>query len=337
MSGVRKEIGSEFWTVPTASADNGVFPAETQWFLSGRSALTRCIAEIQSRQPVRRVALPAWCCDSMIIPFTQAGIEVQFYPVYVENSRFHQDLSGVEGCDILFRMDYFGYAAGENTVPFDGICIHDLTHGVFSSHRDPAAYAFGSLRKWAGFYTGGYGLGFPGDAGQPNDRYVALRQQAMMHKADYIAGATEDKGYLALFGEAEEMLDTDTLTGAAHPEDVAKAATLDVAGMRQRRRENAAVLLDSFADIAVFPELNQRDCPLFVPVAVPAEQRDVLRRHLIQNEMYCPVHWPLTDHHHPDAKTRRLYDTELSLVCDQRYTPEDMERLVKTIKMYWKG
>lgn len=337
MNGVRKEIGSEFWSVPTTPMDNGVFPAETRWFLSGRSALTQCIAAIQAHHPVRRAALPAYCCDSMITPFTQAGIEVFFYPVYIENGEFRQDLSGIEGCDVLFRMDYFGYAAGENTVPFDGICIHDLTHGLFSSHRSDAVYAFGSLRKWAGFYTGGYGWGLSHQPEGIDRRYLSLRQQAMAQKADYIAGATDDKGYLALFGEAEELLDTAPLAGAAHPEDVARATALDVTGMRQSRRENAAVLLSHLADVALFPDLSERDCPLFVPIAVPAERRDALRRHLIQNEMYCPVHWPLTDHHHPDAKTRRLYETELSLVCDQRYTPEDMERLARTIKLFWKG
>lgn len=336
MNGVRKEIGSEFWEVPTTSAEHGLFPSDTQWFLSGRSALSHIIAEIQAKRPIRRVAMPAWCCDSMVIPFIRAGIEVCFYPVYTENGRFCQDLSGIEGCDLLFRMDYFGYAAGENRADFDGVSIHDLTHGVFTSARNLSPYSFGSLRKWAGFYTGGYGWGLSDRPTGEDAAYVDIRRQAMNRKAEYIAGATESKDYLSLFGEAEEMLEQFHVAEAVS-EDVARATTLDVAEMRRRRRENATCLLQHFADIALFPELGAEDCPLFVPVMIPPEHRDSLRRHLIQNEIYCPVHWPLADCHAPDEKTMRIYQSELSLVCDQRYTPEDMERLAQTIKTYWKG
>ncbi len=332
----RLEIGSEFWNVPIASAENGVFPAETRWFLSGRSALTHIIAEIQAQRPVRRVAMPAWCCDSMISPFAEAGIEVCFYPVYTENGRFKQELSGTESCDILFRMDYFGYEAGANTASFDGVCIHDLTHGLFAPHSGEDAYSFGSLRKWAGFYTGGYGWGF---SGQPEDtykEYVSLRRTAMEQKAEYIAGKTDSKEYLSLFGEAEEILESNPMA-VAESEDVARAVVLDVTEMRRRRRENAAVLLRHFSEVALFPEMQAADCPLFVPVMVPADRRDALRRHLIQNEIYCPVHWPLTDYHRPDEKTKRIYQSELSLVCDQRYSPEDMERLAQILKMFWRG
>ncbi|MBR7164259.1 MAG: hypothetical protein IKD21_04755 [Clostridia bacterium] len=40
---MRKEIGSEFWSVPVAG-DNGLF-ADAVWFVSGRSALYAIIRE----------------------------------------------------------------------------------------------------------------------------------------------------------------------------------------------------------------------------------------------------------------------------------------------------
>lgn len=336
MNNIRKEIGSEFWEVPVAAAENGIFPKNVQWFLSGRSALTGIIAEIKALHSVARVAMPAWCCDSMVLPFLEAGIEVCFYPVYVENGSFRQDISGIEHCDILFRMDYFGYAAGENRVDFDSISIHDLTHGLFSSPRNLSPYSFGSLRKWAGFYTGGYGWGLSECLLGADDNYVSIRQQAMHRKAEYIAGITENKDYLSLFNKAEEMLESNPLAGATLV-DVERAIKLDMEQMRRRRRENAACLLAHFADIALFPELGAEDCPLFVPVMIPPKHRDDLRRHLIQNEIYCPVHWPLADCHAPDKKTMSIYQSELSLVCDQRYTPQDMERMAQVIKTFWKG
>lgn len=331
---VRKEIGSEFWSVPVTQEANHFFPAETQWFLSGRSALECLIAEIGKQHDFRSVAIPAWCCDSMVKPFLDAGIEVRFYPVYVENGRFVQDYSDLQECDALFLMDYFGYSGYSDAHNFQGIRIRDLTHSIFSGNYTDAHFYFGSLRKWAGFYTGGFGWGFDPMPLPNNNAYSALRREAMNRKESYITGKSDSKEYLTVFSKAEDLLEQCT-PAQADERDVMQAAVLNVEQMRHRRRENAAHLLETFSDIAVFPELGQNDCPLFVPVLVPDGKRDALRRFLIDHEIYCPVHWPLTEYHSPDSQTMKIYRNELSLVCDQRYSREDMDRLIKTIRKFW--
>lgn len=77
-----KEIGSEFWDVPIGTSCNNYFPRQTAWFLSGSSALQAIIKELEEAQSV---ALPSWCCLTMIKPFVDAGMEVSFYPVYFDN------------------------------------------------------------------------------------------------------------------------------------------------------------------------------------------------------------------------------------------------------------
>ena len=68
------------------------------------------------------------------------------------------------------------------------------------------------------------------------------------------------------------------------------------------------------------------DCPLFVPIVV-SKNRNKVRQKLIEHKIYCPVHWP-----HPNvACESNLYDLELSLVCDQRYTERDMERIIAVL------
>lgn len=331
----RREIGSEFWDVPVTQSDNGFFAADTRWFLSGRSALECMLADIRTKQPLSTVGMPAWCCDSMVKPFIDAGVCVRFYPVYWENGRLVQDLSAARDCDGLFLMDYFGYAGYSDAADFGGIRIRDLTHSIFSGPYTDAQYYFGSLRKWAGFYTGGFGWGFSCGTLPQDPAYVALRHNAMEQKKRYICGKNDSKEYLSIFSEAEDWLEH-CAPAAAEPEDVHRAAYLDITEMKRRRRENATQLLEAFRDIAMFPEMGETDCPLFVPILVPDGKRDDLRRHLIQNEIYCPVHWPLTPYHKPDRQSAVLYSAELSLVCDQRYTREDMERLIKTVKQFWK-
>lgn len=325
---MRSEIGSEFWDIPTGG-QNRLFPDNTQWFLSGRSALQTIIEKADTKT----AALPSWCCGSMIKPFLDAGVKVSFYPVYMDGG-LAQDLSCVDAEAILV-MDYFGYTGEVDLTGFSGTVIRDVTHSLLSKTYNDAHYYFGSLRKWAGFWTGGYGWGFECGVPPVDDAYVVMRKAAMETKAQYISGKITHKDYLRVFGEAEEHLEQSHPTAAA-ARDMELASKLDVDLIKSRRRANAARLLEAFSDIAVFPAMEAADCPLFVPILVPDGKRDALRRYLIEREIYCPAHWPVSAYHSLDGKTRQLYTDELSLVCDQRYTLEDMERMIEAIREFWK-
>lgn len=332
-----KEIGSEYWDIPLSPIEkNNLFPDNAGWFLSGRAALSFVIGDIQARRPFHSVAMPSWCCHTMIEPFVQHGISVRFYPVYPDaDGRLAQDMSVWADCDALLVMDYFGCSRQENITGFPGIIIRDATHSLFAGVPDDADYVFGSLRKWAGFWTGGYAWrrngGFASLPPEETDvRYIALRRRAMEEKRQYISGERADKGYLSIFGQAEDLLDRAAHKGAAE-RDVDAALKLDTEYLRARRRENAAFLLEKLGHMALFPKLREEDCPLFVPILVPDGKRDALRRHLIEREIYCPVHWPVSDLHQLNSQTRRVYDEGLSLVCDQRYTVGDMERLCAAV------
>lgn len=333
-----REIGSEFWNVPTTEKENNVFPEYTQWFLSGRSALQAIIRELEGCQTV---AMPSWCCDSMVKPFIDAGIDVHFYPVYWQNGLTWEICLDM---DILFLMDYFGYTSPvPNLCSYKGIVIRDETHSLFSATYCDADYYFGSLRKWCGVWTGGYAwardrhrLGIEAD----DIGYVSLREEAMRLKKSYLHGyvnkegnRVNDKSYLKVFEEAENILDHVRIAPAAD-RDVYVAKRLDVELIRFRRRANAEVLRKAFPDWLIFQEMVSTDCPMFVPVLVPDGKRDELRKHLIQNDIYCPIHWPVSDYYKLNEQEQYIYDNEISFVCDQRYREDDMLRMVETIKTF---
>ena len=330
----RREIGSEFWDVPLSEKKNSLFPNSTQWFISGRSALQSIILELGE---FHSVAMPSWCCDSIVKPFVDAGMKVSFYPVLFDG-KLTQEITF--DCDVLFLIDYFGYAVERPDLSgFDGVVIRDVTHSLLSTSYSDADYYFGSIRKWCGVWTGGYAwakdehklaMKSGGEVG-----YVHLRGTAMKQKAEFISGFREDKNYLELYSSAEDTLDNMGICKASE-RDINCALYLDTEQIRRKRRDNAEVLRQSFPDWLIFPEMKDSDCPMFVPVIVPDGKRDNLRRFLISNEIYCPVHWPVSEYHKLDEQTRFFYDNELSLVCDQRYSGDDMYRMVETIKLFWK-
>ncbi len=331
----KKEIGSEFWDIPTIDFENNLFPESAQWFLSGRSALQAIIKELKD---CHTVAMPSWCCDSMVKPFVDAGMEVDFYPVYFHKGLL-QEISLAS--DVLFLMDYFGYTGKKPDLGnYKGIVIRDVTHSLFSKSYIDADYYFGSLRKWCGVWTGGFAWTKDGhkllEEKGDDYGYVHLREKAMRLKDRYIHGwDVPGKEYLRIFDEAEDVLERVGIALAAD-RDINCAKKLDAALIKMRRRANAEVLRMAFPDWLIFSQYSPEDTPMFVPILVPDGKRDELRRYLIKHEMYCPVHWPVSMYHKLDKRAEIIYKNELSLVCDQRYSEEDMHRMVETIKEFWK-
>ena len=313
------EIGSEFWDIPVEK-DNHLFPDDTYWFVSGRSALKAIIAD----NSITTATLPIWCCDSMIKPFIETGVKVSFYKDEPINA------------DVALVMDYFGYATDKSYCNYPGIVIRDLTQSLFSKEYHDADYYFGSLRKWAGFWTGGYAWGFRNRVlySEDNTSYSDLRRKAMDMKAQYICGKIDSKEYLSVFEQAEKKLENVGIL-PADERDRQAAQLLDISKLKEKRRKNASVLLETLGEYAFFPDMKEDDCPMFVPICVPDGKRDELRQCLIQNKIYCPVHWPVSKYHHLDRTTEQLYSQELSLVCDQRYSEVDMERMAFIIKQFF--
>lgn len=328
------EIGSEFWSISTSEQENKLFPESTQWFLSGRSALTAIIRDIKNKKKVRSVAMPSWCCDSMILPFLRVGIDVRFYPVYWKDSLIQEIRLDT---DVLFLMDYFGYTMpSTDLAEYSGIVIRDVTHSLFSHQYTDAQYNFGSLRKWCGVKTGGYAWGENLEEGEVDEKFAALRVSAMREKEKYINERIKNKNYLKIYEEAEAYLDVLDGVYCSLQSDIYAAQHLDTAYICTQRRKNENVLMSAMKPYLIFPTFSQEDCPMFVPILVPDGKRDELRQYLIKHEIYCPVHWPVSKYHKLGEKEMRLYQNELSLICDQRYTENDMYRLVCTIEQFWK-
>lgn len=334
------EIGSEFWSIPLCTQNqNAIFPEHTAWYLSGTSALHAIILDIRKKYPLNSIALPSWCCESMIQPFSDHGVAVCFYPVCPEQGLGIQyDFSMISDCDALFIMDYFGYRRDIHIPSFDGVIIRDLTHSAFCGEYADADYYFGSLRKWAGFWSGGFAWKADGqqigllDDHPDADRYIRLRRAAMEEKSRYIEGSVHGKDYLKTFELAEDLLDHGCV-GSAAPRDIAAALNLDTETIRSRRRKNADILLRAVCEFAIFPELREQDCPLFVPILLPPEKRGSIRSTLIRQDIYCPIHWPVSPLHRLNAHTQAAYDTALSLVCDQRYDTDNILRECSALTM----
>lgn len=357
------EIGSEFWLgcTPSSSKEYSMRPyniyhsdlfnvVET---LSGRTAL-EYIVEFLKAQGKRIAYLPSYCCHTMIEPFISHGMEVKFYDVAYTPYGLHRLVRNDEVYDAILLMDYFGKVDKE-TLELASfarqnrkIVIYDATHSMYSdveySHYD---FIYGSYRKWVnincGFLAwkkGGESVDFT-QVGS-NEHYVDLRKKLFDIKAKYIDGElTNKESFLPLIIESENVLEKEY--HHCMPDDWSNEVlrTTDAEYLKNRRRANAQILMSALQDIAdcrircVNAILGLNDIPLFVPVMIKAIHRDALRCYLISQDIYCPVHWPLTAQHDEMTGSNQLFASELSLICDQRYDNSDMMRIADCIREYW--
>lgn len=310
--------------------------------------------------------MPAWCCDSMLAPFLAHGIEVNFYDVSLETrmstnnhelsinlSRILETLetseqvraSELENCpkDIFYLTNYFGY---ENTLPIEtvrqfkeqgAIILYDRTHSFLmqdEEYQELADYHFASIRKWMGVVGGAVVYGLSEVPVLKECPYASIKEQAMREKCHYLQGdnSVVKENYLKTFGEFGHHLTEDYQNYAMDDLSCALYKQEDLKAMAKKRRENAAYLHENLKGVKFIGRLTDKAVPLFVPILFERkEKRDAVRKALIENQIYCPVHWPKPQKIPAEFAVNQIVDTELSLICDQRYGVADMERIVTQI------
>ena len=334
MSSKFTEIGSEFWI--ENEPNELLTERDGVYAISGRTAIDLILQVILRERQVRSVAMPAWCCDSMLAPFVARGIELRFYDVFG-----HTDFT--DNTDVFYLTNYFGY---EDTLPVEtvkrikergSIILYDRTHSFLMEDREYCSlsdYSFASIRKWMGVIGGAVVEGLRETPVLKDCPYVSTKEVAMRDKWRYLQGDANivKQDFMNAFGEFGHHLAKDYQNYEMDSLSYTIYKQTDLNAMRITRRQNAAYLHDHLKGVRFLGEMTDGAVPLFVPVFFESkEKRDAVRKRLIDNQIYCPVHWPKPQQIPADCEAKKIYDTALSLICDQRYGLAEMERIVTQI------
>ena len=344
-----REMGSEFWDAPVSNIGNNTLTNDSLFVLSGRTALNLVARDIIQERKCRSICLPAYCCESMISPFMKEGLELKYYDVIPSKTGVHRIIPEKHDYDIILLLDYFGFSQTETEeiAKREHDCgtavIVDQVQSYYSESNvlRYADYSVMSWRKW--FFScaaaarkccGDWKIQHPQKV---NSQYVAFRKDAAKRKTDYMNnGAGEKETFLEKFADAEALLSSDFFDYAADLDSIENLQHLHIKFLKEQRQKNADAIYEALSTIdddrirPLFPQIGEGDVPLFVPVLVNPSVRDELRKHLIQNHVYCPIHWAggQTD------GGEKLYASELSLLCDQRYTSVEVEWEMSLIKEF---
>lgn len=353
------EIGSEFW-IDNNNLDEARhgMPSWLSRFgdvvltSSGRGALSLMLSHV--RPSVKRVLLPSYICESIIRPFEIAGYELIFYDIDNYLKPINIEFIKCTNVGIFLHMGYFGFSTNEvlsglisSLKSKSVITIEDVTHTLFSQRDKPieSDFIIGSIRKWFGIPSGGFlasNKTMTFELMDSNVHFTNIRRLSLNQKFEYMSSGNESikSTYLSGFNIAEQILDEDVRPYKIDRESEVIIKNLDKKELQSARQRNYDFLLKHLRDIGgidvIFDNFENDVTPLFFPIFVK-NNRDELRRKLINKEIYCPIHWPIPKqvNGHLNIITKNIYDSILSIPCDQRYQIEDMRRIMNEIVSFF--
>lgn len=249
------------------------------------------------------------------------------------------------------------------------IVIEDITHSILSEKRfsEYSDYLIASLRKWFPVSSGAIAVSCNKKfsieiAKNTNQKMIDLKQSAMENKKqfmkqekikshkdileidleknsklsnnkncelnkNYIENKKEQ--FLKEYSESNKILENDYQNYSIDEESFKIVMGIDIEEIKQRRKENARVIYEKLSKNLkirfLVNNLNEKDCLIFIPIILDNKIRNDLKKYLIEKKVYLPVHWPM------EKKINNIFEKELSLICDQRYTKTQIEEYVNLI------
>ena len=341
------ESGSEFWEFEDELRNDNRefwnFGKDTKFTLSGRTSIYYVLKNILKNKKVKKAYVPSYSCFSMSKPFLDLGIEVEYYDVYYNNG-LKYNIEFREDIDIFLAMNYFGYSETnmnsyiKKFKNIGKIVIEDITHSICSSKKysEYSDYLIGSLRKWFPIASGAIAVcmnsNFEIDLEKStNEKMIDIKKVAMKNKKDYIEknDNISKETFLNEYYESGKILDEDYQNYSIDVESLKIIMGINLEFIKKSRIENSKIIYDKLKNNInikfLIDDYNERDGLLFVPIILEKEKRDVLRKYLIENKIYLPVHWP------QEEKINNIFENELSLICDQRYDKSQIEEYIDLV------
>jgi len=325
--------------------DTGFVKPDWQLYRSGRDAI-KAFARIAGR---KKVLLPALCCESMILPFEANGYTVEYYRLNMDLSGDREDvLSKLSPGCVLLYMRYFGIPVFEDSFlqqlrdrGEDILLVEDRTHDIILDRAEegfrPDAM-LSSLRKWAALPDGGMLKTELGSCDAVDDRRFAdIRLGAMQKKSRYLQCWEPElkKEFLSELGCAADILDESGEPALMGKAEEKLLRSIDFKALLCRRQENALLLKELLSPLndagkLRFMTQNPESSTLYFPIYL--EERKAVQSLMAQNDVYCPVIWPVPEPAEGICPTAEYVTGHmLAIPCDQRYDEADMRFIARTL------
>jgi dTDP-4-amino-4,6-dideoxygalactose transaminase len=312
-----------FWEMP-------VNPAHTH--VNGRSALAALLATLIPA----KLWLPAYICRSVLQSAEATHTPVSYFPVdeTLEPDTHFLD-AAVKPGEMVLAVDYFGRAPNASFLDFvarrdDLVFVEDACHAFDTGVSRWGHWCLRSPRKLVGVPDGGFLVPAEGAL----RRRASIAQTASMnYQAACMRFEDEDEKAGARWHEINQRREASERVSQERMSRLSREVLtrLQPQSIADRRRENFCALAGKLEQIMFLPDRQ----PAFVPLGFPVRLRQALRNQvridLIAKGIFPALHWIDLPSPPEFTAAHTLASELLTLPCDQRYQPSDMERLAKIL------
>lgn len=333
-------IGGEFPIVVTDILNAGVRHKEEPdvfKYASGRAALYQILKYLKSENGVGCVLLPDYLCESVLVPVKALELEYEFYPIDESLELEEEAFAALyhKGTVVLV-ISYFGLKDLSTQVSFirsldkEAIIIEDDVQAYYEFKKPlgDVDFKFTSLRKTFAVPDGGLvKTNYPLPKVETLNTFGQYKAAAALLKS-LRDSAFNDQIYLEMFEKGESIIDSELECGMSHIAEKLYGS-LDEERVKVRRLYNAHFIVEQLEKIGIKPllPLIEGHVPLFIPIVL--NNRDKVRKRMFQQEIFCPVHWPLEGMELGRGKV--MAETELSLIIDQRYGVKELSEIIELL------
>lgn len=281
------------------------FPGKHITYTYGGYYSLRVILQHLKLSKDEKVLLPSYMCPTILYPFKELGIQYDFYKVNINLQIDLVDLSKRVDAKVkvIFFINYFGFKQSDEVITAllklkeSGIIIiQDVVQDFYVQDNDLIGnYAFMSFRKF--FPCEGSIIISPDKIDDvvikgKNKTYFNNKLKGRFWRYCHYKYGCDDKRFLTLFEKANKSYRLpENIKFTKYDEYVLNR--IDFEKGKETRRCNFKLLIDHLGDKALFKSLPENVVPLVFPVIV--RDRGNLQKKLRDNNIYCPVHWQLSD------------------------------------------
>lgn len=301
---------------------NTIFHDEAIALNSGRNALEY----ILSISDISLIYIPYYSCDVILQPIKKLGIDYKFY--YLDE-QFTPKIDSINSNEALLYINYFGILTDkiiDLEKQYSGIII-DNSQAFYSksSKNNPSFY---SPRKFFGLPDGGFAYTKNKSSKEiPNDK----SSERFSHLLTRVEEGPEN-GF-ADFKINEATLDNIPIKRMSRITDKLMR-NINYEKCRKVRNQNFEILHNHLKEnnkLTSVIERNSIDGPLVYPFL---ENDNIeLRKKLIENKIFVAQYWPNVSDwlDEPKSFENYLFQNLIPLPIDQRYTIDDMQRILEVI------
>jgi len=293
---------------------------------SGRSSLRLFLRSSNNKE--KKYLLPDFFCSVIETIFKEEDINYSFYRVN-QDLTFDIDEILKEDFDVLYIINYFGKKINIDSSRLDDkIVIED---NVFFFNFDNNLnyknwFAFNSFRKISKLSSGSMvktNLKINTELIKASDApFHHLKNIAKNIKYEYVNNNLyTEKDYLEKFNEAEDNIDIQSDIFTMNSENISLLLDFNINTEQEICKKRFEELLKSFSTQCI-----NKESQYYSYFVMSIDNRDSLRKQLMSDNIFLPVHWP------ESTISNELYKNVISIPLYEIYTESEYSYLIDKIK-----